>query len=266
MPGAGGIENFLRMKWIRSLLLLFAFDFQFLFAQEKIECDRPDQTETSSIVPAKHFQMESGFNYEYENSGEWRFVYPSALLKYGIEDIAEFRLEIENSSAVVHDESGRKIIHGISPVTFGMKLKICEEKKHVPKISVIMKTSIPILASGKLRENFATPEIRFTFQHTLSKKISLGYNFGGLWDGENSKSVVLYTLTSAYSITENIGCYLELYGFFSDRIRFIIPVILPGADVSQRNKFIHRGAGIIFSECPFNFFLHGGKISSRRMN
>lgn len=187
------------------------------YSQEKIECDRPDQTETPSLVPAGCFQFESGFYYAHENKDEKGFVYPSNLLKYGIRDIAEIRVEIENTSSLVREEDGRHLVHGISPINFGMKLKICDERKTVPKISVILKMSLPILASEKLKEDYPTPQIRFTFQHTLSSKFSFSYNLGGLWDGQQQKLFGLYTITSGYSITEDVCCYLELYGFVAKK-------------------------------------------------
>jgi len=114
------------MKKLLSFALVLGLYTQVLFAQDKIECDRPDQTETPSIVPNGYFQMENGFYYVHEGKDEKGFVYPTSLLKYGIKDFAEFRLEIENSSTLLQDENGKNLVHGISPLAFGMKLKICE--------------------------------------------------------------------------------------------------------------------------------------------
>jgi len=85
----------------------------------------------------------------------------------------------------------------------------------VPKTSVILMMSVPIFASKKLQEDYPTPEIRFTFQHTLSKRFSFSYNFGGLWDGQKQKLFALYTITSGCSITDDFGAFIELYGFMS---------------------------------------------------
>lgn len=55
-----------------------------LSAQEipPIQTDRPDQTETPNLVPAKHFQLESGFNYEKVDNAENNYLYPTILWKY----------------------------------------------------------------------------------------------------------------------------------------------------------------------------------------
>jgi hypothetical protein len=199
------------------LLLLFSCLAVACMAQDKIECDRPDQTETPAIVPSRFFQFESGYYYKSE-ADEKDIVYPSALLKYGLDDVAELRFELENAT-VRTMEGGRATYHtGVSPVSIGAKLKICDERKHRPQASVIIMTSIPILASKGLQENYPSPEIRFTMQHTFwDKKVYLAYNFGGLCRGSDFKPVGLYTLTSGISLNKDFGCFAEFYGFVTWR-------------------------------------------------
>ena len=50
-------------------------------------------------------------------------------------------------------------------------------------------------------------------QHTLSEKISLGYNLGAEWDGEGKDPVYIYTLTTGASFSSKLGSYVELYGY-----------------------------------------------------
>lgn len=179
-------------------------------AQDKIECDRPDQTETPAIVPAGFFQMESGFYYQQEGRDEREIIYPASLLKYGIANVAEFRLEIENASSLPNKEV--KSVHGINPIAFGMKLKICEQKKGRPQTSVILMSSVPIFATKERQDVYPGPEVRFTFQHVI-KRFYVAYNAGLLWSGDEFRTTGLYTLTSGYSITDDFSCYVEAYGF-----------------------------------------------------
>ncbi len=181
-----------------------------LIAQDKIECDRPDQTETPAIVPAGYFQMETGFYYEHESRNDKRFVYPASLLKYGVGNVAEFRLEIENSSTRPSIES--PATHGMHPIAFGMKLKICRQKKWIPQTSVILMGSVPLLATKNRKELYPSPEIRFTFQHVI-KRFYVAYNLGALWSSEEFRTTGLYTFTGGYSITDDFSCYVELYGY-----------------------------------------------------
>ena len=49
--------------------------------------------------------------------------------------------------------------------------------------------------------------------HTLSDRLTLSYNLGAEWDGENPEPIFIYTLAPAYSFTDKIGAYIEIYGF-----------------------------------------------------
>lgn len=176
---------------------------------EPIQTDRPDQTETPSTVPAKHFQMETGFSFERSNLSDQVLTIPSILYKFGLNDHFEVGLITEYSSSIIN----LKKIFGLSPITVRFKEKIVEENGLLPLTSFIGYLSIPMLASTNLKENFYTPSFRFTMQHTLTDKFSLGYNLGAEWDGETAVPSFIYTLTSGFSITEKIGSYVEFYGF-----------------------------------------------------
>jgi hypothetical protein len=64
-----------------------------------------------------------------------------------------------------------------------------------------------------IKHDFYAPEFRFTMQHTLSDKFSLGYNLGSEWDGFTAAPTFIYTLTTGYAISEKMGSYVELFGF-----------------------------------------------------
>uniref|UniRef100_UPI0040487B1B hypothetical protein n=1 Tax=Flavobacterium sp. TaxID=239 RepID=UPI0040487B1B len=64
----------------------------FIQAQESIQTDRPDQTETPAIVPKNMLQIETGFNYQKENNDVSSSNLPTILIKYGVNDILEIRL------------------------------------------------------------------------------------------------------------------------------------------------------------------------------
>jgi hypothetical protein len=181
-----------------------------LFGQEisPIQTDRPDQTETPFTVPKNHFQMENGFSFESAGKNTQSFTHPSSLLKYGINDHFDVGLIME----FVTIQSDSKI-YGLSPVTIRFKEKITDEKGIIPTTAFIGYLTIPYVASEKLKISYFAPAFRFTMQHTLPGKFSLGYNLGAEWDGETPVPAFIYTLTTGYSISDKIGAFLELYGF-----------------------------------------------------
>ena len=183
-----------------------------LFGQElpSIQTDRPDQTESPSIVPKKHFQIETGIGFERANKESDSYTHPTILLKYGVNDNFELRLIPEYITS--HIQSVK--YSGLTPLTVGFKVRLAEEKGILPMISFIGHLSIPSFASKNLKTTWYAPSFRFTLQHTLSPKISLGYNVGAEWNGETPEPAFIYTITTGYSISEKLGSYIELYGFF----------------------------------------------------
>ncbi|MFM9824503.1 transporter [Flavobacterium sp.] len=194
------------------LLFFFLFLIQYgSFAQElpSIQTDRPDQTECPFIVPIHYFQLENGFTYEKKNTESSQIVTPTILTRFGINDHFELRLITEYS---IEDDFSNNI-SGINPILIGLKTRLFEEKGLIPLTSFIGHIVIPKAGSKNFQTLYYAPEFRFTMQHTLSKKQSLSYNFGAEWNGETAEPTFIYTLTSGYSLTGKIGCYIEFYGF-----------------------------------------------------
>jgi len=197
------------MSTKKILIMALMFPIHAMAQPGEIITDRPDQTESPFTVPVKHFQMETGFMFEKTDAHTHSFVYPTILFKYGVNNFFELRLITDFSNT--KSESER--ITGLNPVIIGFKVNIAQEKGIIPTTSFIGHLSIPALATGKLKTTYYAPEFRFTMQHTLSDKLSLGYNLGAEFDGETAEPVFIYTLTTDYVITDKLGSYLEVYGF-----------------------------------------------------
>lgn len=185
------------------------------FSQEKvpIQTDRPDQTETPFTVPKNHFQSENGFNYEKVDGNEKTLLYPSMLFKFGLTETLEFGLISELTTV----RSGGSSTTGLTPLTLRFKKLLFEEKGILPTASFIGYLGLPNTSSAAFKTTYFAPAFRFTMQHTLSEKLTLSYNLGAEWDGETAEPVFIYTLATGMSITEKVGCYVELYGFLPQR-------------------------------------------------
>lgn len=183
--------------------------------EEKIETDRPDQTESPYTVPKNYFQFEWGINHETDkvnNIKTHNFVHPTGLYKYGVNDHFELRVIVQPYTQTVY---GNPKTHSVlvDPVFIGFKTTIAEEKGWLPKTSFIAHISVPPFASKTFRQNQPAPIFRFTMQNSLSKTFSLGYNLGMEWDGENPAPAYIYTLAPGFTINEKWAGYAELYGF-----------------------------------------------------
>lgn len=186
-----------------------------LNAQElpPIQTDRPDQTECSYLVPKGHFQFEMGFNYEQITTNATNLVLPTVLWKFGVNSNFELRAitEMINAKAI------KSNITGINPVGVGFKAKLSEAKGIAPITSFIGHIYIPQLTSPEFSSNSFASDFRFTMQHALTSRLNIGYNLGAEWDGNSSETTFIYTLTFAYAFTDNIGGYIEVFGFVPDQ-------------------------------------------------
>lgn len=186
------------------------------FAQltEKIETDRPDQTESPFVVPAHYFQGEFGFNLVELRPNTRQIVHPASLLKYGIKNRLELRMELSPYTEETRDLLSGQKKTWLEPIEIGAKVRLLEEKSYRPKTSLIAHIGLPFAASKELRTATLPYTVRLTFQNTISNMFALGYNLGLERDVSGS-SAIFYTLAPGFNLGERWYAYLEAFGAFT---------------------------------------------------
>ncbi|MEP7278518.1 MAG: transporter [Bacteroidota bacterium] len=180
---------------------------------ERMETDRPDQTECPYIVPVNWVQFEAGFNFEKNGPGTRTWVYPTLLSKYGISKRLECRLITSLLSNRQYNGTRYETLTGVEPVQVGFKWALREEKGWLPKTSLIVHMAIPQFASAKLHAEKFAPNFVFTMQHTFAPWSSLGYNLGAEWDGFNNNPAWIYRISPGFNFGLAWYAYVEAYGF-----------------------------------------------------
>lgn len=206
------------MPLLKKCILLLLINFACLYtkAQEKIETDRPDQTESAFIVPKDYFQFEFGFNREQDKQqgiSTVNYIHPTSLLKYGINENAELRLEFQPFTFREKTNNTKTSGTLLTPVEVGLKLKLLEERSIIPKTSLIIHTTVPPFSSKRYHYLDPAANFRFAMQNTLSEKWALGYNAGMEWDGETSVPTYIYTFAPGFEINDKWSGYFEVFGF-----------------------------------------------------
>ena len=182
-----------------------------------IMTDRPDQTESSTLVPKKFLQIETGVFYESLEVGNFNnktSTLNTTLLRYGLLDNLEFRIGF-SFTEINREFNGTKlndISSGFSPLALGVKIGITEEKGLLPEIAFLGHINFPFLASNDFKTKSTSIDFRFAMAHTLNKKSSLSYNLGMAWDGDITTANYVYAIAYGYSISDKIGTFIELYG------------------------------------------------------
>ncbi|GGX09046.1 transporter [Aquimarina muelleri] len=212
-----------------SLTFFISLIFNSVFSQEKTNLgalitDRPDQTESPSVVPKRYLQIETGSFYK--NSGEKTLrkkttTFNTTLLRYGLLNNLEIRAgwDFSETKTEINGVELDNTTSGLSPLLLGAKIGVTEEKGILPEIGFLAHLYLPFTASTDFKPKTTGADFRFSFAHTLNKKSSLSYNLGASWGDDSPETSYVYTLVYGYSIIDKLGIYAELYGDFPENNR-----------------------------------------------
>jgi len=218
---------------------------------DEMETDRPSESFTPTVVLKNHFQAEIGVRKEHDNNEGERtdeYLYPSALLKYGLSKKLELRVLIEEEGDYDYTPEKHKTAGGLEPVKVGFKYNLWDEKGILPKTSVIARAAIPKLASRDFKGDFVAPLFRLAMENSLTKKLSLVYNIGEEWEEDDVHGEFFYSLSPQLEITDNLKIFAEVFGNLSK-------------EQSAKNIF---DAGLLYQVTPnFQFDIFGGAALSK---
>lgn len=211
---------------MRILLLIFvviSFPFYSIAQQHHPELitDRPDHTESASIVPRRLLQIETGFVMEnnFDEGTKFRsFAYNTTLLRYGLLDNLELRLGLDylgEKTSILNTNTGN--ISGFGPIYTGFKVKVREEDGWKPETAFLGGLVFPFTAGKDFKPAYTAVTLRFAFAHTLSDRFSLGYNLGAEWDGFSARPGYYYSVVLGAGLTEKLGVFIENHGMFHEK-------------------------------------------------
>jgi hypothetical protein len=178
---------------------------------QEIVTDRPDQTESSTTIPLKSFQFESGLllgNYNFANSSEQLLLIPTTLLRYGLTKEIELRLVEQLIS--IHNKQTSEDNFGLSDLELGAKIQILKKPANHTEIAFISHLVLPTGAISITNEHLGTVN-KLAISHVITDFIDLGYNVGYNYFG-NEKGYLTYSAALGLGITKRIGAYFETYG------------------------------------------------------
>ena len=263
-----------KSKFVIFLFAVFCFN-GYLSAQdmgtEKAELvtDRPDQTESATIVPVGSVQLETGLLYSSDKTevagikyGISSFSIPNNLFRIGLIKPVELRVmagEFSSSRFNVGDIStaGPK---GLSAIALGTKIKFWDEKGFIPETAILAHVTLPV--GGKdVRPAEPIYDFRFSLAHTLSDNLALGYNIGGEYDPFLDEFSGLYTLSLGIGLTDSFGVFGEFFGDFDSSHEFDAGLTYLISDMVQYD--LSGGFGLT-ADAP-DFFISTG-ITVRLFN
>ena len=187
----------------KSLILVFILYNSFSFSQS-ISTDRPSaQTDNSSTLHYKAFQIESGVMLPFTENELNSISIPNLLLRYGILE----KIEVRFSTDLMFSSKNKETF--ISPIQFGSKIQIIKNEEF--QLAFVSMLTIQSKNSDNLKSFYENIVTKIVGGNKISEKISLGYTFGHniIYNAENEFN---YSILIGNSISEKFSGFIEFYG------------------------------------------------------
>lgn len=191
--------------------------------------DRPDQTESSVVVPPGTVQVEIGW-LRTDDGADRDVEGPGTLVRWGLGERWELRLGwdgwIDRNPAV--GPSSR----GAGDGAVGVKVAMAPERGRRPETALLVSTTLPV-GDDSVSGDRSDPSFRFLFSHTLPADWGLGYNLGGALNDDDLAAE--YTVALGRPLSPRWGVFGELFGE--------LPVDGPGDDAHSFDAGVTLGLG-----------------------
>jgi hypothetical protein len=207
------IQSTLQLKWLLVILLLFISIQQGNGQGEvpELKTDRPDQTESSTVVPKGALQLEAGYFFQKateESQSVKTHAYPTALVRVGVLEWLELRVLGALKDSVVENGSRRKV-GGVSPLNLGLKFQLWQGQGWRPEAAFLVRAALPV-GSRAFRPDDPEPELRLMLSNKITQKVEVAYNLTMSWpDGDPTKG---YTLSLSGEVHDKVTVYGEVFG------------------------------------------------------
>lgn len=203
---------------INLLILLGLFLLNSAWSQDEppLVTDRPDQTESSSVVPQWRLQIETGASREWVETGSNEYEnntsYGSTLLRFGVLKFLELRLGTDMLNHQSKLPSGaERDEFGMSPIGFGLKAALMKEDGWLPEMAFITGWQVPNTGRESFSSNKWQHSYILAISYTLSERWGFGYNLGWEFEGAFEVNRLIYSLVFGYALAEKWGIYMETY-------------------------------------------------------
>jgi len=212
------MKNKFLLLILLQIIVLFS---SVIYAQSEIPdmvTDRPDQTESASIVPIDFLQIELGFSYQKQKYSEGllniendNLYLGSTLLRYGFNSNIEIRFGGEYFSRQNFVNDVKSSIQGMQNILFGAKIRLRNGEKIITNAAILLQSIIPF-GHTKFRPSHFLPEIRLCLGQKITDQFSLNINVGTEEEQTSMKYFYLYTTSIGFEINERLATFIEIYG------------------------------------------------------
>ncbi len=179
--------------------------------------DRPGIADGSTLVGPRKFQIETGIQTEQHKEGDnhTRLTYTPTLLRYGLDNRCEIRVETLGYQQARSSSPGTDTLttDGYSPVSLGVKVHFQDSKPSTHNLSLgtILRV-FPASGSSDFRTHHFTGDLRLAADWTLSPLWNINPNIGvGFYEDASGKTYTSFLLpvTINYNVTPQLTVFFE---------------------------------------------------------
>lgn len=194
---------------------------------EPLISDRPDFTESSSVVGLGVLQIESGYTYSYESSQAVQAMghsYPEALFRLGL--FAEW-LELRCGTGFQSLETNGVRLSGAEDLYVGCKIGLTPQEGWRPEMALVPQMTLPTGGSANTSGQVLAGA-NWLYGWDLNDRLSTAGStqFNRAVDDATSASFTQWaqSWTIGFAWTEKIGSYTEYFGFYPTGADLVSPM------------------------------------------
>ena len=200
---------------MNRIVLVFLLALPVAALSQVIQTDRPDQTESSAVIPTGAFQWECGFSSTWEPGygGNIRsLAMPNSLFRVSLADWIELRV-VHQLNRVNRHEFGfdEMVAEGTSDVQIGAKIQLFQRDGARTEVAYLGHAVAP--TGDEILSGYDWGMVnKLCVSHDVGPNWALGYNVG--LDLQNGSAMATYALAIGKSINDQLGLYFEPYGSY----------------------------------------------------
>ena len=210
------------MKLLNLAFILLTLTNIYAQNDNRIDTDRPDQTDGTQIVKPGEFQVETDLYYnsfsEYDPA-----VITSTLIRIGALKFAELRVVVEEG--IQRDIFIDETAQGVFPLAIGTKVEILKKHKNLPDISLIGTMQVPATSRSSDMQMRWAPFFALAYEKKFGK-LSVDVNTGIKGAAFEDKYSYQASSSFRFELTKKFIVFAEYFGQYA-------PTLIPQHNVDS---------------------------------
>lgn len=179
---------------------------------QPISTDRPSFSVGPGTVPRGRIQFETGYTFSFEDAhpNVQSHTFPETLIRLGLTDIVELRVEWPNLSFI--DDSNDD---GFRDLGLGFKVQVFQQEGLRPRLSFAGRLSLPT-GDEDFSSDRVDPELRTIVTYSLNERVGLfgNVNVGGPTSQGTRFVQVSSSLGASATLRDRLTGFVEYFGFY----------------------------------------------------